>query len=90
MFPFICPHEGISVTLLVCLSAPHSYMSIVESLPTYGVHYYAVKVQIYNSFQIFRAFSYVALMLNVDLQACTTFLIGYWKTLIRLLFASVF
>lgn len=22
----------------------HSYMSVVESLPTYGVHYYAVKV----------------------------------------------
>lgn len=31
------------------LSAPHSYMSIVESLPTYGVHYYAVKVQFYYS-----------------------------------------
>jgi hypothetical protein len=27
-----------------CLCALCSYMSIVESLPTYGVHYYAVKV----------------------------------------------
>lgn len=35
------------LTLHVCLSTPHSYMSIVESLPTYGVHYYAVKVQFY-------------------------------------------
>lgn len=29
------------------LSLSRSYMSIVESLPTYGVHYYAVKVQFY-------------------------------------------
>lgn len=35
--------------LRVSLSLPLScsYMSIVESLPTYGVHYYAVKVQFY-------------------------------------------
>lgn len=48
----VCPPYGRLHSLLflhVCLSAPHSYMSIVESLPTYGVHYYAVKVQFYYS-----------------------------------------
>lgn len=32
----VCVHA-----LVLCVP---SYMSIVESLPTYGVHYYAVKV----------------------------------------------
>lgn len=32
------------VHVCVVLFCFNSYMSIVESLPTYGVHYYAVKV----------------------------------------------
>lgn len=40
-------HHFWLITLIVLLCVVcylHSYMSIVESLPTYGVHYYAVKV----------------------------------------------
>lgn len=48
----VCPLYGFvfcmpDISLFVV--ALYSYMSIVESLPTYGVHYYAVKVQFYYS-----------------------------------------
>lgn len=43
----VCVTPLLTITLIVLLCVVcylHSYMSIVESLPTYGVHYYAVKV----------------------------------------------
>lgn len=44
-------------------------MSIVESLPTYGVHYYAVKVQFYYSvFSFFHTHAPHTFLLTLALQ----------------------
>lgn len=58
--------------ILMCVILLHSYMSIVESLPTYGVHYYAVKVQFYCT-----GFCFV---FPLHLHVSTTHILVYSRT----------